>query len=77
MEKLTKLLRYLLERLQEPSTMRGMVLLAAGLGAKLSEEMKAALIETGMMIAGALAILLPDIILGSDKKKDEQKKDTE
>jgi uncharacterized membrane-anchored protein len=51
---------YILERLQEPSTIRGMVLLAAAMGANISEESEMVFIEAGLLIAGLIAVMTPD-----------------
>lgn len=63
MEKLKEVISYLLDRLQEPSTIRGIVLLAAALGAKISNDMEIVFLEMGLLLAGLIAILTPDSLL--------------
>ena len=55
-----KVITYLLERLQEPSTIRGIVLVASAVGAKFSEDLQNGIIEIGLLIAGLIAVLTPD-----------------
>jgi hypothetical protein len=67
------LITYLIERLQEPSTIRGIVLVASALGAKYNQELQSTIIEFGLIVAGMIAILTPDSIL---TKKVEPNKNT-
>ena len=60
---------YLLARLQEPSTLRGGILLCTALGAKVSPEMETAIIEIGLLLVGLVAVITPD------KLKEETPKD--
>ena len=57
-------LRYLLARLEEPSTMRGIVLMVvAVIGYDLSESDAVTVIAVGNLIAGAIGAALPDKIV--------------
>lgn len=58
-------MNWLLSQLQQPSTWRGLVLVATALGAKWSPDSQEAIITVGIGAAGALGVLLPD----SFKKK--------
>lgn len=58
--KTKQVITYLLERLQEPSTIRGIVLVASAVGAHFSEELQSGIIEIGLIIAGLIAVLTPD-----------------
>lgn len=51
---------YLLARLREPSTWRGLVLIATACGAALSPEQQEAIVTVGLLVAGLLGALLPD-----------------
>jgi len=51
---------YLLGRLKEPSTWRGLTLLLTSVGIALSPEQAAAVTAIGVAIAGALGAFLPD-----------------
>lgn len=51
---------FLIDRLREPSTWRGLVLLLTALGLTLSPEAQEAIIAAGLALAGALGVLLPD-----------------
>lgn len=53
-------LNYLIARLQEPSTWRGLVLIATAVGAHLSETQVSSIIEVGLLVAGFLGAALPD-----------------
>lgn len=48
---------YMLERLKEPSTWRGLVMLMTGLGVSLSPELVAQIIAAGTAISGIIGIL--------------------
>lgn len=58
--KTKQVITYLLERLQEPSTIRGIVLMVSAIGSQYSEEMQSSIIEFGLLIAGLIAVLTPD-----------------
>ena len=51
---------YLLARLQEPSTWRGLVLIATAAGAVLSPDQQEAIIAGGLLVSGLLGAALPD-----------------
>lgn len=51
---------YLLARLQEPSTWRGLVLIATAAGAVLSPDQQEAVIAGGLLVSGLLGAALPD-----------------
>lgn len=50
---------YLLARLQEPSTWRGLVLIATALGAVLSPDQQEAIVSGGLLLAGLVGAALP------------------
>lgn len=52
--------RYLLARLKEPSTWRGLILLATAAGIHLSPDQIAALSAVGMALAGAVGAFSVD-----------------
>lgn len=51
---------YVITRLQEASTWRGLVLVATAFGAALSPEQQEAIITVGLLVAGLIGALLPD-----------------
>lgn len=51
---------YILARLREPSTWRGLVLLATAIGAHLSDAQVDAVVEFGLGLAGLIGAVLPD-----------------
>lgn len=51
---------YLLARLQEPSTWRGLVLIATALGAVLSPDQTEAIVAGGLLLSGLIGAALPD-----------------
>ena len=51
---------YLIDRMKEPSTWRGVILLAAGLGAHWSPESQGIIVSAGVAFAGILGAVLPD-----------------
>lgn len=53
-------MNYLLERLKEPSTWRGLVLLATTIGIQVSPEAADAVISTGLLIAGIIGVFTKD-----------------
>jgi len=53
-------LGYILNRLKEPSTWRGIVIGAAALGAHWSPEHQEVVITFGIGLAGFLGMVLPD-----------------
>lgn len=51
---------YLLARLREPSTWRGLVMLLAAAGVPLAPEMASVVISVGMALAGLIGVATPD-----------------
>lgn len=58
--KFKQIIKYLLDKIQEPSTIRGVILLSSVMGAKISRDMEMAILEVGLILAGILAIIMPD-----------------
>lgn len=58
---------YLLARLQEPSTWRGLVLIATALGAVLSPDQQEAIVTAGLLVAGLIGAAVPDQSSGHQK----------
>jgi hypothetical protein len=55
-----KINSYIIQRLQEPSTIRGLILVATVAGAKLSPDMQSAILEMGLLLSGLFAVATPD-----------------
>lgn len=53
-------MRYLLERMQEPSTWRGLVMLATGLGVAISPETIEQVVVAGTAITGLIGMFTKD-----------------
>lgn len=51
---------YIIERLKEASTWRGIVLVLTSFGLQLSPEQSAAIISIGLGVAGAIGALTPN-----------------
>lgn len=51
---------YALARLQEPTTWRGLILIATGFGAKVRPELAEAIVTAGLMLAGIVGVAVPD-----------------
>ena len=51
---------YLLARLKEASTWRGIVLLLTAFGVQVAPEVQEAIISVGIAVAGAVGVLFPD-----------------
>jgi hypothetical protein len=51
---------YLLARLTESSTWRGIVMLLTAIGVKMDPTQMGAIVSAGMAIAGAIAVFMPD-----------------
>ena len=49
-------MNFVLERAQEPSTWRGIVLLATALGVSISPELGEAIVSAGLAAAGLIAV---------------------
>lgn len=52
---------YLVQRLQEPSTWRGLILLLTAAGVSLEPALAEAIIATGLALAGLVGVLTRDI----------------
>ncbi|MBF0176517.1 MAG: hypothetical protein HQL63_06680 [Magnetococcales bacterium] len=50
-------MKYVMERLQEPSTWRGMIMLATALGIDMRPELVTEIIATGTGLAGLVGML--------------------
>ncbi len=59
-QRLERALRYLLARLQESSTWRGLVLIATAAGLRVEPAQAEAIIFIGLLVAGAIAVVFPD-----------------
>lgn len=57
---------YLLQRAQEPSSWRGLALLATAVGVNIAPEMLNAIVTAGLGIAGLIGVVTKDI---QSKKK--------
>ena len=53
-------MKYLLERLKEASTWRGIILVATAFGAHWSPESQSAVITAGVGLAGFVGAVIPD-----------------
>jgi hypothetical protein len=51
---------YLLARLKEASTWRGIALLLTALGVQVAPEVQEAVISAGIAVAGAVGVFFPD-----------------
>ena len=51
---------YLISRLREPSTWRGIILLAAALGLSIRPDLAEAIVALGLALAGGVAVATPD-----------------
>ncbi len=51
---------YIIARLQEPSTWRGLVLAITGLGAAINPDLREAIVTLGLLVAGLIGAALPD-----------------
>jgi hypothetical protein len=54
-------MEYIIERLKEPSTWRGMVAMATALGVALSPEQQAAIVAGGLAIIGLVGAFTRDV----------------
>lgn len=54
-------MKYLIERLKEPSTWRGLIMIATGVaGANWSPESQETIVYVGVSLAGIVGAILPD-----------------
>ena len=51
---------YLLERLREPSTWRGIIMLLTAIGVPVAPAMADAIISVGLAVAGLIGVATPD-----------------
>lgn len=51
---------YVIERLKEPSTWRGIILMLTGAGIHIAPEIQSLVISIGVALAGAVAVTTPD-----------------
>lgn len=51
---------YLLERLREPSTWRGIIMLLTAVGVPVAPAMADAIISVGLAVAGLIGVATPD-----------------
>lgn len=58
---------YLIARLQEPSTWRGLVLIATACGAMLSHDQQEAIVTAGLLVSGLIGAAVPDQSSGHQK----------
>jgi hypothetical protein len=54
------MIRYILDRLAEASTWRGVVLILTAVGVSLTTEQTEAIVAAGLAIAGSIGAFLPD-----------------
>ena len=52
--------QYILERLKEPSTWRGIILILTAAGVPIAPEMQTAIISAGLALAGLIGVATPD-----------------
>lgn len=53
-------MRYLLNRLKEASTWRGLVLVITALGVQLTPDQLSAIVATGLAVSGLIGAFFPD-----------------
>ena len=51
---------YMIERLKEPSTRRGIVLLLTAIGVPVAPAMADAIVSVGLAVAGLIGVAAPD-----------------
>ena len=51
---------YLLERMREPSTWRGVIMLLTAIGVPVAPAMADAIISVGLAVAGLIGVATPD-----------------
>lgn len=59
---------YIISRALEPSTWRGLVLIATALGAVLSPDQQEAIVTAGLLVAGLIGAAVPDQSSPEQKK---------
>lgn len=68
-----QVMNYLLSQAREPSTWRGIVLIATACGLVLSPDQKEAIVAAGLFVAGLIGAAVPDAKRCSDPKTDQTK----
>lgn len=53
-------MNYMLERLREPSTWRGIVMLVTALGVSLTPDQQSAIMQAGLAIVGLIGVFAPE-----------------
>lgn len=53
-------LRFLLARLSEPTTWKGIMLILTATGVTLRPELQAAIVATGLALTGLIGVITPD-----------------
>lgn len=53
-------MQYLINRLKEASTWRGLAMLLTALGLHIAPDMQEAVIATGVSVAGLIGVMFPD-----------------
>jgi hypothetical protein len=59
---MSKVFRFLVNRLSEGATYRGAVMIATAAGVTLRPELQAAIITAGLGLAGLIGVLFPDTV---------------
>jgi hypothetical protein len=54
------MITYIVSRLGEASTWRGLIMLCTAIGIQVSPDQAAAIVSLGMAIAGAIGVFTPD-----------------
>lgn len=62
---------YAIKRLKEPSTWRGLILLATSAGIVISEEMSGHIVAFGLGLAGLVGALFSDAPASEDQKTEQ------
>ena len=52
--------QYVIDRLKEPSTWRGIILILTAAGVPIAPEMQTVIISAGLALAGLLGVATPD-----------------
>ena len=53
-------MKYIIDRLQEPSTWRGLVMLTTAFGVALNPDLVAAIVSAGTGLAGLIGVIFKD-----------------
>jgi hypothetical protein len=60
--------RYVIDRAKEPSTWRGLVLIATASGAVIAPQAQEAIVTGGLFLAGLIGAALPDRKTGTQRE---------